>query len=110
MTVEKKLEEANIIVNRNLLPWDKRVGRDYRRPGGIRLGVSEITRLGMRESDMVEVAELIKRVVLDQEDPKKVAKDVAEFRKDFQKVHYCFDNLTDAYEYINIREYFNLKK
>ena len=59
---------------------------------------------------MVEVAELIKRVVLDQEDPKKVAKDVADFRKDFQKVHYCFDNLTDAYEYINIREYFNLKK
>ena len=110
MTVEKKLEEANIIVNRNLLPWDKRVGRDYRRPGGIRLGVSEITRLGMKESDMIEIAELIKRVVLDQEDPKKVAKDVAEFRKDFQKVHYCFDNLTDAYEYINIREYFNLKK
>ncbi len=110
MTVEKKLEEANIIINRNLLPWDKRVGRDYKRPGGIRLGVSEVTRLGMKESDMEEIAEFIKRIVFNEENPKDVAKDVVEFRKAFQKVHYCFDSLTDAYEYINIREYCSLKK
>jgi glycine hydroxymethyltransferase len=44
-TLEKKLEEANIILNRNLLPWDPRQGRHYKNPSGIRLGTSEVTRL-----------------------------------------------------------------
>jgi glycine hydroxymethyltransferase len=46
--VEENLEDANIIINRNLLPWDKKRGRDYKTPGGIRLGTSELTRLGMK--------------------------------------------------------------
>ena len=102
-TIEKKLEEAGIILNRNLLPWDIRMGRHFQAPGGIRLGTSEVTRLGMKESEMEEIAEFIKRVVIDGEDPKKVAQDVAEFRADYQKVHYAFESLRDAYEYIRIR-------
>ncbi len=102
-TIEGELEKANIIINRNLLPWDIKEGRHFEHPGGIRLGTSEVTRLGMRESEMVEVAEYIKRVIIDKEDRKKVSEDVAEFRKDFQKVHYCFENATEAYEYIKIR-------
>lgn len=102
-TIEGELEKANIIINRNLLPWDIKEGRHFEHPGGIRLGTSEVTRLGMRESEMVEVAEFIKRVIVDKEDRKKVSEDVAEFRKDFQKVHYCFENATEAYEYIKIR-------
>jgi len=101
--VEKKLEEANIIVNRNLLPWDIRLGRHYKNPGGIRLGTSEVTRLGMRESEMEEIAEFIKRVIIDKEPPEKVKADVIEFRKEYQKVHYCFDNLIEAYAYIKVR-------
>ncbi|MCS7365424.1 MAG: serine hydroxymethyltransferase, partial [archaeon GB-1867-035] len=101
--IEKMLEEANIIVNRNLLPWDIKMGRHYKHPGGIRLGTSEVTRLGMRESEMEEIAEFIKRVVIDKEPTEKVREDVIEFRKQYQKVHYCFDNLTDAYAYIKIR-------
>jgi len=101
--IEKKLEEANIIVNRNLLPWDIKMGRHFTNPGGIRLGTSEVTRLGMKESEMVEIAELIKRVVIDKEPPEKVRMDVAELRKGFQKVNYCFDNVTEAYQYIKIR-------
>lgn len=101
--VEKRLEEANIIINRNLLPWDIRKGRDYKHPGGIRLGTSEVTRLGMKEDNMKDIANFIKRVVIDLEDPRKIAKEVAEYRKDYQKCHYCFENRTDAYKYIQIR-------
>jgi glycine hydroxymethyltransferase len=72
-------------------------------PGGIRLGVSEITRLGMKERDMSEIAEFIKRVVIDKKSPEEVRLDVAEFREDYQKVHYCFENATEAYKYVRIR-------
>ncbi len=101
--VEEKLEEANIIINRNLLPWDKRFGRDYIRPGGIRLGTSEVTRLGMKEGEMSQIAEFMRKIVFDQKSPKAVAKEVAQFRKEFQKVHYAFDTARDAYDYVKLR-------
>jgi len=59
--------------------------------------------LGMKESEMVEVAEFMKRIVVDKEDIKKVKRDVAEFRKDYQRVRYCFEDATEAYEYVKIR-------
>ncbi len=102
-TLEEQLEKANVIVNRNLLPWDIKEGRHFMHPGGIRLGTSEVTRLGMKENEMKEIAEFIKRAIIDKEDVKKVKADVAEFRKDYQKVHYCFENATEAYSYIKIR-------
>jgi len=101
-TLERKLEKANIVLNRNLLPWDIREGRNYKQPGGIRMGTSEVTRLGMKESEMDEIAEFIKRVVVDGEPPEAVAKDVAEFRRDYQRVHYAFESAVEAYEYIRI--------
>ena len=100
--MERALENANIIVNRQLLPGDIQAGRHYQNPGGIRIGTSEVTRLGMKKSDMVEVARFIKRVVVDKEEPKKVKQSVAEFRKNFQNVHYCFESARNAYEYIKI--------
>ena len=102
-TIEKQLEKANLIINRNLLPWDIKEGRHFMNPGGIRLGTSEITRLGMKENDMKEIAEFIKQVVIDKENVEKVKADVVTFRKDYQKVHYCFENSTEAYKYIKIR-------
>ena len=101
--IEADLEKANIIVNRQLIPGDIKAGRNYFHPGGIRLGVAEITRLGMKESDMKEVARFIKKVVVDKKDAKKVAVDVKKFRKDFQKVQYCFENKLGAYEYVKLR-------
>ncbi len=101
-TLEKQLEESNIVLNRNLLPWDIREGRHYKNPGGIRLGTSEITRLGMKEKEMVEVAEFIRRVIIDGEKPDWVASDVAEFRRDYQRVHYAFESATQAYQYIKM--------
>src|ERR671926_76711 len=101
-TIEKKLEKANIILNRQLLPGDIKAGRHYMHPGGIRIGVPEITRLGMKESEMKEVATFIKQVVVDEQNPEQVAKDVADFRKQYQHVEYAFDNAAKAYEYISL--------
>jgi len=99
-TVEEELEKANIIINRNLLPWDKKMGRDYKKPGGIRLGTSEMTRLGMKESEMGAIAEFIHRVVMKGENVKKIATEVEAFRKNYQKVHYAFDTQTPAYAHL----------
>ena len=101
--VEADLEKANIIVNRQLIPGDIKAGRNYFHPGGIRLGTSEITRLGMKKSEMKEIASFIKQVVIDKKDPKKIVPKVKSFRKDFQKVHYCFDKKLGAYEYVKLR-------
>ncbi|MEJ5292088.1 MAG: serine hydroxymethyltransferase [Candidatus Methanosuratincola sp.] len=101
--IEKKLEAANIIVNRNLLPYDKKMGRDYKAPGGIRIGTQELTHLGMKKSEMIEIAELMKSIIVDGVDPRDVAPRVSELRAPFQKVQYCFSNQTDAYQHIKIR-------
>ena len=101
--VESDLEKANIIVNRQLIPGDIKAGRNYFHPGGIRLGVSEITRLGMKKNEMEEIASFIKQVVIDKKDPKKILSKVKSFRKDFQKVKFCFDNKLGAYEYVKLR-------
>jgi len=101
--IEADLEKANIIVNRQLVPGDLKAKRHYMHPGGIRLGSSEVTRLGMKESDMQQIASLIKNVVIDNKDVKEVASQVLDFRKNFQKTQYCFDNKLGAYEYVKLR-------
>jgi glycine hydroxymethyltransferase len=101
-TIEVELEKAGIILNRQLLPGDIKAGRHYMHPSGVRIGVPETTRLGMKEGEMKEIANFIKRVVVDKKDPVLIAKDVAEFRKQFQHVQYAFDNAVKAYEYISL--------
>lgn len=87
--VAKLLEDANIIVNKNLLPWDPpgAVGD----PSGIRLGTQEMTRFGMREEDFKIVARFIREVAIDGKDPQDVKKRVIEFRKNFLDIKYGFD-------------------
>ena len=102
-TVEADLEKANIIVNRQLIPGDIKAGRNYFHPGGIRLGVAEITRLGMKQDQMLQVADLLRQVIIDQKDPYKIQTAVKDLRKDYQLVQYCFDNQTEAYAYIQLR-------
>jgi glycine hydroxymethyltransferase len=83
------LEKANIITNKNLLPWDPVENSDN--PSGMRLGTQEMTRVGMKESEMNYIAELFRKVVLEKKDPESVREEVVEFRKDYQKVLYSFD-------------------
>ena len=100
---EKRLEEAGIILNRNLIPKDFRLKTDYRTPSGVRIGVQEVTRLGMGRGEMVEIAELISRVIVRREEPGKVRERVRELKKGFQHVKYAFTSETEAYQYIRIR-------
>jgi glycine hydroxymethyltransferase len=57
----------------------------------------------MKESEMENIADLMTRIVVKGEDPRKVASDISEFRRDYQKVHYAFETSKDAYTYIHIR-------
>jgi glycine hydroxymethyltransferase len=100
--IEALLESSNIILNRNLLPRDLAEGRHYENPGGLRIGTSEVTRLGMGNSEMQEIAEFIKKIVIDKKDPKKVKQEVVEFRKEFQEIKYCFQKGNHAYDYFKL--------
>ncbi len=71
--IARKLEKANIIVD-----------------SGVRLGVCEATRRGMREEEMRRIALFIKRVVVDDEDPNRVKENVMKLVREFQEIKYCF--------------------
>ena len=96
----KLLEDANIICNKNMLPRDT----SSVNPSGLRLGSQEITRLGMKESEMDEVADFIARVVVKKEDPSKVKEDVKAFKKQFATIQYCFNAGEPAYGYHKLVE------
>jgi glycine hydroxymethyltransferase len=95
--VEKKLESMNIIANRQLLPGDLQAGRHYTNPGGVRLGVSELTRLGMKKDEMQEVADIL-HLALTSDKTAEVKKRVLRLRKSHQEVHYSFKT-SPAYFY-----------
>ncbi|MFZ3074425.1 MAG: serine hydroxymethyltransferase [Minisyncoccales bacterium] len=82
------LERANIILNKNIIPGD---GISPKNPRGIRIGTQEMTRFGMKEDEMKQIAKFIKRVVLGKESPESVAKEVAAFRRNYQIARYCFE-------------------
>jgi glycine hydroxymethyltransferase len=102
-TLEKELENANIIVNRQLIPGDIKAGRHYMHPGGLRIGTSEVSRLGMKKDEMKQIASLMARIIVKKEDPAKVRKDVEHMRSSYQKVHYAFETNAPAYKYVNVR-------
>lgn len=85
--VAEKLEKSNIICNKIALPSDSPHDAT-KNPSGIRLGVQELTRFGMKESEMEIIAEFFKKVLIEN---KNVREEVKEFRKDFQKIFYCFE-------------------
>ena len=85
--------DNNVILNKNLLPGDNRDNSDD--PSGIRIGTQEITRRGLKEKEMDEVAEFIKRVAVDKED---IADEVAEFMNQYTKLDYAFSD-REAYQY-----------
>lgn len=90
----KLLEDSNIIANMNMLPRDTKP----KSPSGIRLGAQELTRIGMREQHIGEVADLISRIIVKKEAPAKVKKDVVKLKGDFKKIHYCFNEGHPAYD------------
>ena len=85
----QQLARANIITNKNLLPWDRR--EDWDHPSGLRLGTTEVTRYGMGQEQMTEIAELIASVLVRQEAPESVAPRAQSLRESFPHLGYCFD-------------------
>ena len=82
----------------NMVPGDEHPMR----PSGIRLGVQELTRLGMKEDEMEEVALFFKRLLIDGEEAGKVRKDVVDFKNNYRKIYYCFNEGEDPYEFIEL--------
>jgi glycine hydroxymethyltransferase len=85
----QRLERANIIVNKNLIPDDKPEHWDF--PGGLRAGTIEVTRLGMAEAEMEAIADMIARVLVRGEAPEDVRRDALALRSGFQTLYYCFE-------------------
>ena len=81
------LELAGIITNMNMLPGDTKAMT----PSGLRLGVQELTRVGMGPREMEEVARLYARVLIHDESPETVRKHVAELKSEYQTIRYCFN-------------------
>jgi glycine hydroxymethyltransferase len=87
--VAQLLARANLITNKNLLPSDG--PENWDRPSGLRLGTIEVTRLGMREPQMEQIADFIARVLIEKQSPESVMEEVIDFREPYQKLYYCFD-------------------
>jgi aminomethyltransferase len=81
--IARVLEENNIIVNYQAAPEEE----GFTASGSLRMGVSEMTRFGMEPEDFGELAELIRDVVVDGATVKPA---VAEMRKRFLEMRYCF--------------------
>jgi glycine hydroxymethyltransferase len=90
LEVAHRLAKANIITNKNLLPQDK--PEDWDHPSGLRIGTIEVTRLGMNEKDMETIADFIARVLVKNENPESVGKDVVDFRYPQQTLYYNFEH------------------
>jgi len=74
------LEKANIVVNRNAIPYDPNPPFN---PSGIRLGTPTLTTRGMKEKEMKKIAELIERVLIKKENLQNIKTDVLSLCKKF---------------------------
>ncbi|MCX5896546.1 MAG: aminotransferase class I/II-fold pyridoxal phosphate-dependent enzyme, partial [Proteobacteria bacterium] len=84
--VSKSLEINDIILNMNMLPHEPLKNHDH--PDGVRIGVQEMTRFGMKKDEMEKIAELMKECVVDH---KSVKEEVDRFRRNYQDIKYSYD-------------------
>jgi glycine/serine hydroxymethyltransferase len=85
--VARKLEEANIICNYQAIPGDE----GFTSSSGLRMGVAEMTRFGMKEDDFRALAPLLAEAI---RSDKNLADQVARFRQGFLQMQYCLDDET----------------
>ena len=86
--VANLLKENRIVLNMNILPHEPL--RSVTNPDGIRIGVQEMTRVGMKEDEMDRIAHLIKECIAK---GKEVRNEVHRFRETFSNVKYSFDEV-----------------
>jgi len=80
--IARRLEENNIVCNYQALPDDE----TFLKSSGIRTGVPEMTRFGMREEHFERLAELFADCVVRNQP---VAEAVSAYRQQFSQMHYC---------------------
>ncbi len=78
----RRLEENNVIVNYQALPDDE----GFTASSGLRTGVQEMTRFGMKEKDFAELAGLMADIILRN---RKAGDEVVRFRSRFLDLQYC---------------------
>jgi len=91
------LEKANIILNKNLLPYDNQNNKED--PSGLRIGFQEVTRRGFKEDDIKHLCDLMLNVIKGKKAPSEVRKDVIAFRRNFEGIKYGFQSLDEAVKY-----------
>ena len=96
--IAQDLEDANIILNKNLLPYDDQSSKDD--PSGLRIGFQDVTRRGFREGDIKHLCDLMLDVIKGKRKPTEVKEDVLSFKKEFNQVKYGFQNVEEALTYI----------
>jgi glycine hydroxymethyltransferase len=77
---QRILEEAGIILNKNMVPYDPKSPQD---PSGIRLGTAAVTTRGMKEKEMSKIAAWITAVLTDPTLAPTVRKEVQKFTRKF---------------------------
>jgi glycine hydroxymethyltransferase len=68
---ERKLEDAGITTNKNMVPFDT---RSPMITSGIRIGTPALTTRGMKEAEMITISDLIDAVISDPENNNLIAK------------------------------------
>jgi len=96
--VAEDLEEANIILNRNLLPYDDQNNREN--PSGLRIGFQDVTRRGFKEGDIKHLCDLMLKVIKGERKPSEVREETMALRKEFDKIEYGFQSVEEALKYI----------
>jgi glycine hydroxymethyltransferase len=86
--VSRALTEANIIVNKNLLPGED--VRNSKNPAGIRLGVQEVTRFGMKEREMDSIAHMFHDLLIVGESKESIATRATSLRREFEELKFTF--------------------
>jgi len=98
-TIAQKLEDANIVLNKNLLPYDDQSNRDN--PSGLRIGWQDVTRRGFREGDVKHLCDLMLSVIKGKRKPEDAKQDVITLKKEYSKVKFGFQSVQDAIDHIN---------
>jgi glycine hydroxymethyltransferase len=96
--VAQELEEANIILNKNLLPYNDQNDRDN--PSGLRIGFQDVTRRGFSEGGIKHLCDLVLSVMKDKCKPSEVKESVIALKKEFNQVEYGFQSVEEAINYI----------
>ncbi len=96
--IAQDLEDANIILNKNLLPYDDQSNRDN--PSGLRIGFQDVTRRGFCEGDIKHLCDLMLDVIKGKRKPSEVKEDVMALKKEFSEVKYGFQSVEEALAYI----------